>query len=52
MQDKHPIHTTLSTDAMRILDVMRMSWAIKTLILERALLGMDKLRFKERIDKP
>ena len=50
MLDKHPIHTTLSTDAMRILERYENELGTKNTVLERALLGMDKLRFKERID--
>lgn len=51
MLDKHPIHTTLSTDAMRILERYENELGNKNTVLERALLGMDKLRFKEKIDK-
>ena len=50
MRDKHPIHTTLSTDAMRILERYENELGAKNIVLERALLGMDKLRFKEKID--
>lgn len=50
MRDKHPIHTTLSTDAMRILERYEKELGTKNAVLERALLGMDKLRFKEKID--
>ncbi len=50
MNDKHPIHTTLSTDAMKILDRYEIELGTKNQVLERALLGMDKLRFKDRID--
>jgi circadian clock protein KaiC len=50
MRDKHPIHTTLSTDAMRILERYETELGTKNAVLERALLGMDKLRFKEKID--
>ncbi len=50
MRDKHPIHTTLSTDAIRILERYEKELGTKNIVLERALLGMDKLRFKEKID--
>jgi len=50
MNDKHPIHTTLSTDAMKILDRYELELGTKNQVLERALLGMDKLRFKDKID--
>ena len=50
MNNKHPIHTTLSTDAMRILERYEIELGTKNQVLERALLGMDKLRFKDKID--
>ncbi|HWQ96276.1 MAG TPA: ATPase domain-containing protein [Candidatus Methylomirabilis sp.] len=50
MRDKHPIHTTISTQSMRILERYEKELGAKNTVLERALLGMDKLRFKEKID--
>jgi len=50
MLDKHPIHTTISTEALRILERYEKELGAKNAVLERALLGMDKLRFKEKID--
>lgn len=50
MRDKHPIHTTLSTEAMRVLERYEQELGSKNIVLERALLGMDKLRFKDKID--
>ncbi|MCZ7362931.1 MAG: circadian clock protein KaiC [Candidatus Methanoperedens sp.] len=50
MNDKHPIHTTLSTESMRILERYEKELGTKNVVLERALMGMDKLRFKEKID--
>ncbi len=50
MNAKRPIHTTLSTDAMRILERYEIELGSKNTVLERALMGMDKLRFKEKID--
>ena len=50
MNDKHPIHTTISTEALRILERYEKELGAKNTVLERALLGMDKLRFKEKVD--
>jgi KaiC/GvpD/RAD55 family RecA-like ATPase len=50
MRDKHPIHTTISTEALRVLERYEKELGAKNTVLERALLGMDKLRFKEKID--
>ncbi len=50
MRDRHPIHTTLSTDAMRVLKRYETEFGSMNMVLERALMGMDKLRFKEKID--
>jgi circadian clock protein KaiC len=50
MLDKHPIHTTISTEALRILERYEKELGAKNTVLERALLGMDKLRFKEKVD--
>ncbi len=50
MRDKHPIHTTLSTEAIRILERYEKELGSKNTVLERALMGMDKLRFKEKVD--
>ena len=50
MRTKHPIHTTLSTEAMSVLKRYEQELGAKNIVLERALLGMDKLRFKEKVD--
>ena len=50
MRAKHPIHTTLSTEAMSVLERYEQELGAKNIVLERALLGMDKLRFKEKVD--
>lgn len=50
MRNKHPIHTTLSTDAMRVLERYEKELGTKNVVLEHALMGMDKLRFKDKID--
>ncbi len=46
MNDKHPIHTTLSTNAMRILERYEKELGTKNAVLERALMGMDKFHFR------
>ncbi|VVB87914.1 DNA repair and recombination protein RadB [uncultured archaeon] len=50
MRDKHPIHTTLNTDAMRVLERYEKEFGAMNTVIERALMGMDKLRFREKID--
>lgn len=50
MRTKHPIHTTLSTEAMSVLKRYEQELGAKNIVLERALLGMDKLRFNEKVD--
>ncbi len=50
MRSKQPIHTTLSAEAMSILERYEQEMGAKNVVLEHALLGMDKLRFKEKID--
>ncbi len=50
MRDKHPIHTTLSTDAMRVLERYEKEFGAMNMVLERALMGMDKLRFRDKVD--
>src|SRR3990172_6865141 len=50
MHNKRPIHTTLSTEAMRILERYEKELGTKNVVIERALMGMDKLRFKEKLD--
>lgn len=42
MLDKHPIHTTLSTEAMRILERYEKEMGCKNVVLEKALHGMCK----------
>jgi len=39
MRDKHPIHTTISTDALRVLERYEKELGAKNTVLERALLG-------------
>lgn len=50
MRAKHPIHTTLSTEAMSILERYEQELGAKNIVLEKALLGMDRIRFKEKVD--
>lgn len=50
MIGKFPIHTTLSKEAMRVLERYEQELGAKNIVLERALLGMDKLRYKEKMD--
>jgi circadian clock protein KaiC len=50
MHEKYPIHTTLGSEAMRILERYEKEFGTKNTVLERALMGMDKLRFKEKVD--
>ena len=50
MIGKFPIHTTLSKEAMRVLERYEKELGAKNIVLERALLGMDKLRYKEKMD--
>jgi circadian clock protein KaiC len=50
MHDKHPIHTTLSKEAMRVLERYEQEFGTKNTVLEHALLGMDKLRYRKKID--
>lgn len=50
MISKYPIHTTLSKEAMRVLERYEQELGAKNIVLERALLGMDKLRYKEKMN--
>ncbi len=50
MRRRHPIHTTLSTAAMRILERYEAELGAKNVVIERALFSLDKLRFKEKND--
>jgi len=50
MSAKQPIHTTISPEAMSVLKRYEQELGAKNIVLERALLGMDKLRFSQKID--
>jgi len=47
---KHPIHTTISTEALSILERYEKEMGAKNTVLERALIGMDKLRLRGGFD--
>lgn len=47
---KRPIHTTLSTEAYSILERYEHELGNKSTVLEKALVGMDKTRFKSRLN--
>ena len=46
---KRPIHTTLSTEAYNILERYEHELGNKSTVLEKALISMDKTRFKSRL---
>lgn len=50
MRTKHAIHTTISTEALRVLERYEKELGAKNIVLERALLNMDKLRYKAKFD--
>ncbi|AEH60105.1 putative circadian clock protein, KaiC [Methanosalsum zhilinae DSM 4017] len=49
-RNKLPIHTTLSSDAIRILERYEKEMGAKNLVLEKALMGLDSSRFKGKFD--
>lgn len=49
-RNKLPIHTTLSSDAIRILERYEKEIGAKNLVLEKALLSLDSSRFKGKFD--
>jgi KaiC/GvpD/RAD55 family RecA-like ATPase len=50
MKTKFPIHTTLSADAIKILDRYEKELGAKNVVLEKALLNLDATRFKAKLD--
>jgi len=50
MRNKYPIHTTLSSDAIKVLERYEKELGAKNLVLEKALLAMDSTRFKAKLD--
>lgn len=50
MTRKYPIHTTISAEAHKVLERHELELGAKNVVLEKALLSMDKLRYKGRLD--
>ncbi|MBW6470846.1 MAG: AAA family ATPase [Methanosarcinaceae archaeon] len=50
MRSKFPIHTTLSGDAIKILERYEKELGAKNIVLEKALLAMDGVRYKAKLD--
>ncbi len=50
MRNKFPIHTTLSGDAIKILERYEKELGAKNIVLEKALLAMDGMRYKAKLD--
>ncbi|WP_440952008.1 RAD55 family ATPase [Methanococcoides sp. FTZ1] len=49
-RNKFPVHTTLSSDAVKILERYEKELGAKNLVLEKALMSLDSTRFKSKID--
>lgn len=45
MRNKFPIHTTLSSEAIKILERYEKELGAKNIVLEKALLAMDGMRY-------
>ena len=50
MRNKFPIHTTLSGDAIKILERYEKELGAKNIVLEKALLAMDGMRYRAKLD--
>lgn len=50
MKTKFPIHTTLSADAIKVLERYEKELGAKNVVLEKALLNLDSTRFKAKLD--
>ncbi len=50
MKTKFPIHTTLSADAIKVLERYEKELGAKNIVLEKALLNLDNTRFKAKLD--
>ncbi len=50
MKTKFPIHTTLSSDAIKVLERYEKELGAKNVVLEKALLNLDSTRFKAKLD--
>jgi hypothetical protein len=49
-RNKYPVHTTLSHDAIKVLERYEKELGAKNLVLEKALLSLDTSRFKSKLD--
>ncbi|MDK2892146.1 ATPase domain-containing protein [Methanohalophilus sp.] len=49
-RNKYPVHTTLSGDAIKVLERYEKELGAKNLVLEKALLSLDTERFKSKLD--
>jgi KaiC/GvpD/RAD55 family RecA-like ATPase len=49
-RNKYPVHTTLSIDAIKVLERYEKELGAKNLVLEKALLSLDTNRFKSKLD--
>ncbi|NYT19521.1 MAG: circadian clock protein KaiC [Methanosarcinales archaeon] len=49
-RNKFPVHTTLSSDAVKILERYEKELGAKNLVLEKALMSLDSSKFKSKID--
>ncbi len=49
-RNKYPVHTTLSSDAIKVLERYEKELGAKNLVLEKALLSLDTSRFKSKLD--
>ncbi|MEA1984716.1 MAG: ATPase domain-containing protein [Euryarchaeota archaeon] len=50
VRNKFPVHTTLSSDAIKILERYEKELGAKNLVLEKALMSLDSTRFKSKLD--
>ncbi|MBN2488183.1 MAG: AAA family ATPase [Methanosarcinaceae archaeon] len=50
MRSKYPIHTTLSAEAIKVLERYEKELGAKNVVLEKALLSMDRSHFKSKLD--
>lgn len=50
MRNKFPIHTTLSSEAIKVLERYEKELGAKNVVLEKALLAMDGMRYKAKLD--
>lgn len=50
MRNKFPIHTTLSSEAIKVLERYEKELGAKNIVLEKALLAMDGMRYKAKLD--